>query len=67
MEPRIVQLAPNEFRFEYEDPRSVPRLVKGQNFVYDKVTYRVVHFSQVFGEKAYCSFLVIAMVQESRA
>ncbi len=60
MEPRIIQLAPHEFRFEYEDPKAIPKLIKGQNFVYEDTTYRIVHFVQVFGEEAYCSFLVVA-------
>lgn len=67
MEPRIVQLAPNEFLFEYEDQKAVPRLVKGQIFVYEKVTYRIAYFSQVFGEKIYCSFLVLTTTKKSHA
>ncbi len=63
MEPHIVQLAPNEFRFEYKNQKSVPRLKKGQKFKYDDNTFRIVYFAQVFGERVYCSFLVIAKSQ----
>ena len=60
MEPRVIQLAPNEFRFEYENQKSVPKIVKGQNFKFEGKVYHIVHFTQIFGEKVYCSFLVIA-------
>jgi hypothetical protein len=59
-QPRIVKLAPNIFRFEYEDVEHIPKLKTGLKFRYDHTNYRIVHYSQVFGENAYCSFLVMA-------
>lgn len=57
---RITQLAPNEFRFEYEDARELPKFKNGDTFRHGGRQYRIVHYHQVFGEQAYCSFLVIA-------
>lgn len=62
MDVQITQLAPNEFRFEYINARALPRLMKGQVFTHEGNKYRIVHYNQVFGEQAYCSFLVIAKI-----
>jgi hypothetical protein len=62
MAPRIEQTSPGQFIFEYEEayPQEQPRLIKGQTFIHDGKTYRIVHYHQVFGEQSYCSFLVTA-------
>lgn len=56
----ITQLAPDQFRFEYEYPGEAPKLKKGKKFKHQGRMYRIVHYYQVFGEQIYCSFLVIA-------
>ncbi len=62
MQPRVTRLSPDVFRFEYDNAREMPQLLKGQVFSYDKAEYRIVHYHQVFGEQSYCSFLVTAKV-----
>lgn len=58
----IVQLAPNEFRFEYENARELPNLKNGDTFRCEGKKYRIVYYHQIFGEPAYCSFLVVAKI-----
>lgn len=60
MDPRITQRTDNTFIFEYEYPQHLPKLINGQEFEHEGNTYRVTHYHQVFGERAYCSFSVMA-------
>jgi hypothetical protein len=62
MAPKVEKLENEQFIFEYElaHPQERPTLKKGQTFIHENVTYRIIHYHQVFGEQTYCSFLVTA-------
>jgi hypothetical protein len=61
---RITKRTSNEFIFEYEDARHMPKIKNGEIFKHERQKYRIVHYNQVFGEQVYCSFLVIAKIVE---